>query len=119
MQTKNCSFCGTNLLGRVDKKYCNDYCRTASHNQKKSENNQQIKLVDTALKRNRKILADVFERLGQQPGAILERKIQELGFVFHFHTHTIQLKNVKEGVCCYDYGYVRTKQGELAIIKLN
>lgn len=119
MQSKNCSYCGSNLLGRVDKKYCNDYCRTASHNLKKSENNQQIKVVDSALKRNRKILAEVFERAGCEPKAILERKIQELGFVFHFHTHTLALENGKEGIFCYDYGYIRTKQGELAVIKQN
>lgn len=119
METKYCAFCAETILGRTDKKYCNDYCRTAAHNQKKSETNQQVKWVDSALKKNRKILADIFEKAEKKPIAVLERKIQELGFVFHFHTHTLPLENGKEGVFCYDYGYIKLKQGELAIIKQN
>ncbi len=119
MPGKNCLFCGQNFMGRADKKFCNDYCRSALHNQIKSENHHHFKEVDHVLKRNRKILAALFEQTQKQKKGILTRKIQELGFIFSYHTHILPLENGEEGVFCYDYGYIKTKCGELAIIKQN
>lgn len=119
MPSKICLFCNHQFMGRADKKYCNDYCRTALHNQLKSENHKHFKRIDLVLKRNRKILETLFESNEAKKNTVLERKIQELGFIFNYHTHILSLENGKQGVFCYDYGYIKTKQGELAIIKQN
>jgi hypothetical protein len=37
MDTKTCLQCGTELRGRIDKKFCDDQCRTAYNNSIKTD----------------------------------------------------------------------------------
>ncbi|MCG9880137.1 MAG: hypothetical protein MH472_06010 [Bacteroidia bacterium] len=111
---KTCQFCNKNVLGRSDKKFCDDHCRSAFNNKKYSEKFQSIKEVDRVLKRNRNILAIMFEHT---QNSIDERKIMELGFMFQFHTHVKKHKNGQQIVFCYDYGYSKSQKGLVDICK--
>ncbi len=119
METKTCLCCQQNLLGRTDKKFCDDYCRSTFNNQSNSGINKQLRLINAVLKKNRKILEALYNENKERQKTIIERKIQELGFVFNFHTHIEQFENGQTCYCCYEYGYYPIKQGELTIIKVN
>lgn len=111
---KTCQFCQKNILGRTDKKFCNDHCRSAFNNKKYSQQFLSIKDVDRMLKRNRNILAYMFEHTAT---SIEERKFMEMGFIFQFHTHVKKLKNGQQIVFCYDYGYRKSPNGLVNICK--
>lgn len=118
MEKKRCQFCQQFIVGRNDKKFCDDHCRSAFNNKLNSFEYRQMKNVNAVLKRNRKILAELYETKNKEATTIFERKIQELGFVFNFHTHIETLEGGITCICCYDYGYVANNKGELAVIKM-
>jgi predicted nucleic acid-binding Zn ribbon protein len=82
---KKCSYCYKPIQGRIDKKFCDDYCRASFHyNAKKLQDNSFYKLVKNQLFLNRKILKKF-----NQGGKVTVRKsiITDKGFNPNFFTH--------------------------------
>ena len=57
-ESKTCLACGKTLKGRIDKKFCDDYCRNNYNNQQKAKGNHSafVRNINNALLKNRKIL---------------------------------------------------------------
>lgn len=55
-ETKKCLHCAKPITGRLDKKYCNDYCRNSYNNQTKRAGDKQIQEVNSIIRKNRRIL---------------------------------------------------------------
>ena len=53
---KSCLECGRVLMGRADKKFCNDQCRNAYNNNANKESSNLIRKVNNRLRKNYKIL---------------------------------------------------------------
>lgn len=106
MKTQNlCLHCGEKLIGRSDKRYCNQYCKSAYQYQKSiSEQPLFYKRVDTQLKKNRKILKE-FNKAGK--ATIRESLLLEQGFDPNYFTH--YWKNQKGDVYLfvYEYGFLK------------
>ena len=49
--TRHCLACGKTVKGRIDKKFCDDYCRNVYNNRTKSDDNALIREVIQILKR--------------------------------------------------------------------
>ncbi|MRX48814.1 DUF2116 family Zn-ribbon domain-containing protein [Pedobacter puniceum] len=101
--SKNCLDCGLPVIGRIDKKFCDDQCRSNYNNKIKNQNNSLIKSVNAILLRNRKIL----EKLNPEgkTKTTLE-KLQKEGFNFSYHTHQFTTQKGSVYTFCYDYGYL-------------
>jgi len=56
---KNCTECGRSILGRIDKKYCNDQCRADFHNRSNSVNQKRLRNVNRTIWTNRMVLAEI------------------------------------------------------------
>lgn len=112
----NCLNCQKPLKGRSDKKYCDEACRNDYFNKQKETERKEIRTIDLALKKNRRILKEL---LGDSESVtIREKKLQEKGFVFHYHTHHVVTKYKQhEYLFCYDYGYHEIEKGLFKIIK--
>lgn len=106
-----CLNCETELRGRMDKKYCNDYCKSNHHYEKnKSKENTLFKKIDEQLKLNRRLLRD-FNRAGKS--TVRVGKITEAGFNPKYFTH--YWKNQKGDVYlfCFEFGFLkRTENGK-------
>ncbi|QEC70288.1 hypothetical protein FRZ67_19350 [Panacibacter ginsenosidivorans] len=112
----SCWNCGKTLAGRSDKKYCDDNCRNEYFNRQKETERKEIRAIDLALKRNRRILKALFKE--EKDTYVKEKVLQEKGFVFNYHTHhTITKAKQDEYLFCYDYGYRKTDEGVYRIIK--
>lgn len=102
--------------GRPDKKFCNDGCRNVYNNSIKKRELGEIKNIDQALKKNRRLLKKF---LGNESEIILsEKKLRDVGFNFDFSTHTIISK--KKGnsfIFCYNYGYHALGNGKYKVVK--
>ena len=66
-EKRRCLFCGEILLGRSDKKYCDDNCRNNHHYQIKhvdddDDNRYFVKMINAPLWKNRKILMSLNTR---------------------------------------------------------
>ena len=100
---KNCLECGTPMVGRADKKFCSDQCRSMNHNRFNSDNNKYVRSINNVLRRNRRILGDL--NTGGKVRVSAER-LKERGFDFRYHTATYRTKDGVIYYYCYEQGYL-------------
>lgn len=114
-EKKFCQTCNAEIRGRIDKKFCDDLCRTTFNN---AHNVQPaiVKEILQLLKRNRKILADLTPDDTQKTKVSFQKLIDK-GFNFMYHTHTHHAKNGAMFHFCFDYGYQKTDENTYLIIK--
>ncbi len=104
-ESRSCLQCGKAVRGRLDKKFCDDYCRNAYNNRQKADKNNLIRNINNALLKNRRILESVVkpeEELGKCP----RQRLAEAGFDFRYHTHQYLNKKGQTYNFCYEYGYL-------------
>jgi predicted nucleic acid-binding Zn ribbon protein len=112
---KQCLECGTKLIGRADKKFCSDDCRSTYHNRLNSDSNNFMRTVNNILRRNRRILQN-YHHLGM---INIERDslIRE-GFAFGYYTNEKREQDGKVSRFCYELGYKEVDTGNLSLVKL-
>jgi dipeptidase len=113
---KNCLSCSKQLFGRIDKKFCDDHCRAAYNNRFKAEN-QVVKDINAALRRNRKIL----ESLVPVPAhniVVSFQQLTDIGFNFRYHTHVSVNNQGANYFFCYEYGYVPIENSLYKLVKI-
>ena len=113
---KTCLECDFPIKGRSDKKFCSDSCRSAHHNQLRGPAENHIRKTNIILRKNRKILFDLYKREGY---CIDRRKLLEAGFRFLYSTG-IEI-NETGGIkrICYDISYqeIKEMQYQIKLIK--
>jgi predicted nucleic acid-binding Zn ribbon protein len=117
-ETKKCLSCGTVLRGRVDKKFCNDYCRNNYNNLQKSKGVQStlVRNINTTLLKNRKVLESILPE-NEETAKANKDKLQRLGFHFKYFTHIYTTKTGKTYYYCYDYGYLPLDNDWYLVVK--
>lgn len=113
---KICLSCGKTIQGRIDKKFCDDYCRNSYNNQLKAVSNNLIKNINNALRKNRNILASILEKQGDT-AKITKEKLVQAGFQFKYGTHSYTNKKGNVYGYCYDYGYLELDNDWLLVVK--
>jgi len=115
METRKCLACNKPVKGRIDKKFCDDYCRNNYNNNKEVDGAIIIKQVNNYLKKNRKVLQDF---LGEHD-MIKQSKIRLLEKGFHIKYFTHQYVNAKGNTYffCYEYGYLLLENDWVLIVK--
>ncbi|MCK4922362.1 MAG: hypothetical protein KAS71_15020 [Bacteroidales bacterium] len=99
---KVCLECGKELNGRIDKKFCDMYCKGSYHFKKSKEEQPKFySKVDDQLKRNRKILKE-FNKTGIS--IVRLETLRNLGFNTRFFTHFWKDKKGDTYLFCYEYG---------------
>ena len=87
VETKQCLQCGEKILGRMDKRFCSDGCRNIFHYNANSAPINYVRNVVNALKKNRRVLADL--NTGPEGKTKVHReKLLERGYNFMYHTNT-------------------------------
>ena len=116
--TKACLECSKPLKGRIDKKFCDDYCRNNYNNQQKAKasHSSLVRNINNALLKNRKILASILPD-GEETAKTNKDKLQLLGFHFKYLTHTYTTKTGKTYFYCYDYGYLPLDNDWYLVVK--
>lgn len=100
---KGCQECGKELKGRIDKKFCDDTCRSIFNNRQNSRTTIYIKKVNKQLRKNRSIL----EKFNPEGKAnISKSKLIQEGFDFTHFTSTYINKEGKVYYYCYEQGYL-------------
>ena len=115
---KKCLSCNKPLKGRVDKKFCDDYCRNNYNNQQKAKGSHSayVRNINNTLLKNRKILESILPVAEKTAKANLD-KLQRLGFSFNYITHIYTTKDNKEYFYCYDYGYLPLDNNWFLIVR--
>jgi hypothetical protein len=107
VRLNNCLDCGEPLKGRIDKKFCDDYCRNHYNNiqKAKSTQNNAVRMINNFLLRNRRILESLLPA-GEDKMKANRDRLQQEGFHFKYITHSHTNKVGKTFFYCYDYGYM-------------
>lgn len=110
-----CQECGKPLRGRVDKKFCDDYCRNSFNNKQNSDQNNLVRNINNILRRNRRLLEGNLPN-GEGMVKIPRQKLLNQGFNFKFHTHQYVNRNGNTYFFCYEYGYLPLESDWLLIV---
>ena len=113
MESRLCKECGDKLRGRVDQKFCSDYCRNTYNNRLNSDSTKYIRRVNNILRKNRRILSEL------NPTGKLkvdEMILAEEGFNFHYFTNTYITKNGASYYFCYDQGYLKLENNQYMLV---
>ena len=98
---KVCLQCQSPIVGRMDKVFCDPQCRNTYHNRIKHSDEQYIKMVNSCLRKNRRIL----KTLAPIGKVIVRREILEsMGYRFEFFSSLFRTSN-SVYYMCYEYGF--------------
>ncbi|MFY7839663.1 MAG: hypothetical protein ACOVP7_05275 [Lacibacter sp.] len=117
-ENKTCLACGKALKGRIDKKFCDDYCRNNYNNLQKAKGSYSsfVRNINNTLLKNRKIMESILPDTEKTAKASKD-KLQRLGFHFNYFTHLYTTKDGKTYFYCYDYGYLPLDNEWYLIVK--
>lgn len=105
---RTCLYCGKELFGRSDKKYCNDYCKSAFHYEKdKNKEPTRFQIVDKQLKLNRRILSK-YNKAGK--ATVRKQVLIDEGFKPRMFTNFWKNKKGDVYLFCYEFGFLERKE---------
>jgi hypothetical protein len=109
-----CLECGAKLLGRVDKKFCDDACRNSYNNRNNKDTKNLIRNTNNWLRKNYRIL----EQLNpEQKTKVSRAKLIEKGFDFNYFTSIYTTKTGNVYYFVYDQGYLPLEGDYFALVK--
>ena len=111
-----CKQCGKPIHGRLDKRFCDAYCRNAFNNKVKRKDEQYIMAVNRAIRKNRKIL----KTLSPVGKSTIRREVLDaLGYDFNIFSSMYRTPKGNIYYMCYEYGFnpiIDTRGIEKAVI---
>lgn len=100
---KECLLCSKKLVGRSDKKFCNDHCRNEFNNRLNSDENNLMRRVNYALRKNRRIL---LEFLSMNKTMVSQQELSVAGFDFRHFTSCDRSPNNRTTYMVYEMAFV-------------
>ncbi|MCH2192703.1 hypothetical protein [Kordia sp.] len=113
---KKCLECGAPFKGRVDKKFCSDYCRNAYNNRLNKDGKNLIRNINNRLRKNWRILEDLNVN---QKTKTTKARLLEKGFDFNYFTSIYVTKSNSTYYYVYDQGYLPLENEYYLLVKKN
>ena len=111
---KTCLDCNNPIVGRADKKFCDDQCRNNYNNKLRADESTAVKNINAILFKNRKIL----EKLNPEGKTkIAKAKLEKAGFNFIYLTHVYDTQKGNTYKFCYDQGYLALDKDWFLLVK--
>jgi hypothetical protein len=114
METKQCLECGETIRGRIDKKFCTDYCRNTYNNKVNKDSKNLIRNTNNRLRKNHKILLEI-NTSGKTKTT--RTRLFDKGFDFHFFTSIYTTKTGNTYFYVYNQGYLALENDYYLLIK--
>ena len=114
--SKECPECGRAIIGRIDKKFCSDYCRNSFNNKLNKEDKKIVRTINTKLKKNYRILQELNPN---EKSKTNKEKLLLQGFDFEFITNIYTTKAGTIYYFVYDQGYLPLENDIYALVKRN
>jgi predicted nucleic acid-binding Zn ribbon protein len=111
---KKCLECDEPLNGRVDKKFCSDYCRNSYNNKVNKESKNLIRNTNNRLRKNYRLLTELNTR-GKTK--VSRRKLLDGNFDFNYMTSVYTTKTGNTYYYIYDQGYLALENDTYLLIK--
>lgn len=115
MADRECLECSAVIKGRIDKKFCSDYCRNSYHNNLNKDSKNLVRNINNRLRKNYRIL-DSFA-LKQGKTSTSRTRLLDKGFDFEFITNLYTTKKGATYYFIYDLGYLPLDNDCYMIVK--
>ena len=106
--------CDKGIIGRADKKFCDNQCRNEYNNTQNSISNNYIRKVNRIIKKNRNILEELTPK--DKSIKVAHKELAKLGFSFEYFTNIYTTKADKTYYFCYEYGYLDLGSNYYALV---
>lgn len=116
MEKAKCLSCGEPITGRIDKKYCSDYCRSTYNNRLNSDSTKIVRNINNRLKKNYRILKSINT---DQKTTTSRDTLLAKGFNFTYFTSLYTTKTGRVYYFVYDQGYLPLEDDYYALVKRN
>ncbi|WP_026837239.1 hypothetical protein [Gillisia sp. JM1] len=113
---KACPECGEKIVGRIDKKFCSDYCRNAYNNKINKDSTNLVRNVNNLLRKNYRILQELNPT---DKTKTTKSKLLAKGFNFEYFTSIYTTKTGTVYYFVYDLGYLPLESDYYALVKRN
>lgn len=100
---ENCLECGEKIIGRSDKKFCNDGCRNAYNNKHNKDSSNLMRNINNKMRKNHRVLSE--QKFIAGKAKTTRNKLISEGFDFEYFTSLKVYKNGAEYRFVYDIGY--------------
>ena len=114
METRKCLECDEVVKGRIDKKFCSDYCRNSYNNRVNKDSKNLIRNINNRLRKNHKILSEL-NLTGKTK--VTRTKLYDKGFDFQFFTSIYKTKTGNTYFYIYNEGYLPLENETFLLIK--
>jgi len=111
---KKCLECEEPLNGRIDKKFCSDYCRNSYNNKIDKQSKNLVRNINNRLRKNYRILSDL-NKTGKTK--VTRTKLLDGNFDFNFFTSIYTTKTGNTYYYLYDQGYLMLENDYYLLIK--
>ena len=110
----NCLECGDKIIGRSDKKFCNDGCRNAYNNKQNSNSTNLMRNINNRLRKNYRILCEMNP---EGKTKTTRTKMISNGFDFEYFTQLVTYKNGSEYRFVYEQGYKLLEEDWILLVR--
>lgn len=114
MEKRICLNCGEPIIGRSDKKFCNDFCRNNYNNHRKKDTVNLMRNINNILRSNRHILANLNP---SGKAKVSKRMLLDKGFNFSYHTNAYTTKKGNRYYFVYDQGFLPLEGDYFALVR--
>ena len=115
LSMENCLECGDTIIGRSDKKFCNDGCRNAYNNKHNKDSSNLMRNINNKLRKNFKILSE--QNFVENKAKTTRNKLSVAGFDFEYFTNIKTYKNGAQYYFVYDFGYKFLEDDFILVVK--
>ena len=112
---ETCLECGEKIIGRSDKKFCNDACRNSYNNKQNKDSSNLMRTINSKLRKNFKILYE--QNFIENKAKTSKNKLTTAGFDFEYFTNIKIYKNGSQYFFVYDYGYKLLEDGFVLVVR--
>lgn len=114
MEKRGCLECNEAIIGRIDKKFCSDYCRNSYNNKVNKDSKNLIRNINNRLRKNYKVLTELNTN-GKTK--VTRTNLYDKGFDFKFFTSIYTTKTGNTYFYVYDEGYLALENDLFLLIK--
>ena len=111
---RQCPECGDKIIGRIDKKFCSDWCRSTYNNRINKDSKNLIRNTNNRLRKNWRILNELNPN---KKTKISKAKLIELNFDFNYFTSIYTTKTGNVYYFVYNQGYLPLENNYYALVK--
>ena len=112
---ETCLECGEKIIGRSDKKFCNDACRNSYNNKQNKDSSNLMRNINNKLRKNFRILSE--QNFIDNKAKTSKNKLSLAGFDFRYITHIKTYKNGSQYFFVYDFGYKFLEDDMVLVVK--